>query len=80
MELGLMKKLYRSRTDTKIAGVLGGFSDYLEMDSTLVRVAFLLLTVFTGFVPGTIFYILAIFVMPQQPYPGPDTRGGAGEV
>ena len=80
MEPGLMKKLYRSRTDTKIAGVLGGFSDYLEMDSTLVRVGFLLLTVFTGFVPGIVFYVLAVFVMPQQPHPGPDTRGGAGEV
>ena len=78
MEPGLMKKLYRSRTDTKVAGVLGGFSDYLEMDSTLVRVAFLLLTVFTGFVPGIVFYVLAAIIMPLPPYP--DTRGGTGEV
>lgn len=77
-----MKKLYRSRTDTKIAGVLGGISEYLEMDSTLVRVAYLLLTVFTGFVPGLVFYILAAIVMPVAPYPGPgpETRGGTGEV
>ncbi|HUW60086.1 MAG TPA: PspC domain-containing protein [Candidatus Bathyarchaeia archaeon] len=73
-----MKKLYRSRTDTKVAGVLGGVSDYLETDSTLVRVAFLLLTVFTGFVPGVVFYVIAAIIMPQEPYP--DTRGGAGEV
>jgi len=80
MEPGLMKKLYRSRTDTKIAGVLGGISDYFELDSTLVRVAFVLLDVFTGFVPGIVFYVIVAIIMPQQPYPGPDTRGGAGEV
>ena len=73
-----MKKLYRSRTDTKVAGVLGGISDYLEMDSTVVRVVFVLLDVFTGFVPGIIFYVIAAIIMPQQPHP--DTRGGTGEV
>ena len=78
MEPGLMKKLYRSRTDTKMAGVLGGMSEYFEMDSTLVRVGYLLVTVFTGFVPGIVFYILAAIIMPVQPYP--DTRGGTGGV
>ncbi len=75
-----MKRLYRSRVDSKVAGVLGGISDYLEMDPTLVRVAFLLVTVFTGFLPGIVFYVLAAIVMPLRPYPDPDTRGGAGEV
>ena len=73
-----MKKLYRSRTDSKIAGVLGGVSDYLEIDSTLVRVAFVLLDIFTGFFPGIVFYIIAAIIMPLQPYP--DTRGGTGEA
>ncbi len=68
-----MKKLYRSRTDSKVAGVLGGISEYFELDPTLVRLGFVLVTVFTGFVPGIVFYALAFFVMPLAPYP--DTRG-----
>jgi phage shock protein C len=78
MEPGLMKKLYRSRTDTKVAGVLGGIAEYLDMDPTMVRVVFLLLDVCTGFVPGVVFYVVAAIIMPLQPYP--DTRGGAGDV
>jgi len=62
-----MKRLYRSRTDKQVAGVLGGISEYLEIDSTVVRLVYLLITVFTGFVPGILFYIIAALVMPQRP-------------
>lgn len=59
-----MKELYRSRTDSKVAGVLGGFSECFEVDSTLVRLGYVLVTVITGFFLGIVFYILAAIIMP----------------
>ncbi len=59
------KKLYRSRTDEKIAGVCGGFAEYLEMDSTLVRLIWVLLVLFGGW--GVLAYIIAWIVMPVKP-------------
>jgi phage shock protein C len=58
------KKLMRSRTDNKIAGVCGGFAEYLEIDSTLVRILWLMLVVFGGC--GVLAYIIAWIVMPQE--------------
>ncbi len=61
------KKLMRSRADNKIAGVCGGFAEYLEIDSTLVRILWLMLAVFGGW--GVLGYIIAWIVMPQEPLP-----------
>jgi phage shock protein PspC (stress-responsive transcriptional regulator) len=62
-----MKKLYLSRTDKKLAGVVGGLAEYYEVDSTVLRIVFLLILVFTGFFPGLIFYIAAAMIMPKKP-------------
>ena len=59
------KKLTRSKTDKKIAGVCGGFAEYLELDSTLVRVLWLMLAFFGGW--GLIGYIVAWIIMPGEP-------------
>ena len=59
------KKLVRSRTDRKIAGVCAGFADYLELDVTLVRILWLMLALFGGW--GLIGYLIAWIVMPQEP-------------
>jgi len=59
------KKLTRSRTDSKIAGVCGGFADYLELDVTLVRILWLMLVLFGGW--GLLGYLIAWIVMPQEP-------------
>lgn len=37
----VVKKLYRSTTDRRIAGVCGGLAEYFNMDSTIVRIIFL---------------------------------------
>jgi phage shock protein C len=42
------RKLYRSQTDRKLAGVCGGLADYLKMDAIVVRVGFVVLTVLGG--------------------------------
>lgn len=62
-----MKKLYRSRTDKVIAGVVGGLAEYFAVDATALRLLVIFITIATGVFPGVITYILAIFIMPQQP-------------
>jgi phage shock protein C len=61
-----MKKLYLSNSDKKISGVLGGIAEYFNVDSTMIRVAFLFIFLITGLVPGIIFYFLAAMIMPKK--------------
>ncbi|TLS38524.1 PspC domain-containing protein [Pseudalkalibacillus caeni] len=61
-----MKQLARSQDDRKVAGVLGGISDSLNIDSTIIRVIFVILLFATGFFPFGIAYIIAAFVMPNE--------------
>lgn len=61
----MTKKLYRSPGDKILGGVCGGFAEYFEVDSTLVRLIFILVTVFGG--AGIIIYILFWLLMPKNP-------------
>jgi phage shock protein PspC (stress-responsive transcriptional regulator) len=61
-----MKRLSRSRSDKKLSGVLGGLSNYLGMDASLLRVLFIVLLIFTGFFPLGIIYIVWIFLVPEE--------------
>lgn len=58
------KRLVRSSLDKKLAGVCGGLARYFDIDATLVRVVFVLLTLFSG--GGLILYIILWLVMPQS--------------
>lgn len=60
------KQLYRSDTNRVFAGICGGLGDYLEMDPVVLRLVWLLLAVFTGFVPGIIAYVIAVFIIPRE--------------
>lgn len=59
------KKLYRSTTNRVFAGVCGGFAEYLNIDATILRVLWVLFVIFTGFFPGVLAYIIAIFIIPE---------------
>ena len=61
---GRRKKLARSRTDSKIAGVCGGLAEYLDIDSTLVRIIWLMMALVVGW--GVIGYLIAWIVMPEE--------------
>ncbi|OHA91275.1 MAG: PspC domain-containing protein [Candidatus Zambryskibacteria bacterium RIFCSPHIGHO2_01_FULL_49_18] len=61
------KKLYRSDTDKVFAGICGGLAEFFDIDSVLLRLLWLLIVVFTGFVPGVIAYIFAILIIPKKP-------------
>lgn len=65
-----MKRLYKSRTDSKIAGICGGLAEYLEVDSTVIRLATVLAACFTAFVPVILAYILGWIIIPDPPFSG----------
>lgn len=66
---GAHKRLTRSATDSKIAGVCGGVAEYLEADSTIVRLIWVIVWVFTGLIPGAVAYAIAWVLMPEAPVP-----------
>ena len=59
------KKLYKSSTDKKLAGVCGGIADYFDVDSTLIRLAWIIAAFALG--TGLLAYIICALVMPDQP-------------
>ncbi len=59
------KRLYRSNTDKVIGGVSGGLANYLGVDPVLIRVAFVLLTLFGG--GGILIYIVMWIAVPAEP-------------
>lgn len=64
------RRLHRSVTDCKIAGVCGGLAEYWGVDSTVVRLVWVLLVLFPiPFVPAVIGYFVAWIVMPRAEYP-----------
>jgi phage shock protein C len=62
----MTKKLYRSSRDRMLGGVAGGLAEYFEIDSTLIRILFVI-TLFIGGT-GIIAYILLWIVVPEAPY------------
>lgn len=60
------KKLYLS-DDKKLSGVCGGIGEYFDVDPTVIRLAWILFSVLTGFIPGLIAYIIAAIIMPAKP-------------
>jgi len=59
------KKLMLSRKDKKIGGVCGGFAEYSDLDPTIVRIVWLVASIFSGV--GFVAYFIAWIVMPQPP-------------
>ncbi len=65
------KLLMRSATNSRLGGVCGGIADYLDLDPTIVRLVWALVTIFSGLVIGTVMYFVAWIVMPLAPLPAP---------
>lgn len=59
------RKLTRSRDDKMIAGVCGGIAEYFDMDPTVVRVGYVVLSFFSAGFPGLIVYLVLMLLMPQ---------------
>jgi phage shock protein C len=61
-----MKKLYLSDSDYKIGGVCGGIGEYFDKDSTLIRILYILVILFSfGF--GILAYLAMWLIIPKKP-------------
>ena len=58
-----VKRICKSATDKKLAGVCGGIAEYFGVDSTIIRLVFALLVV--GWGTGILAYIIAALVLPE---------------
>jgi phage shock protein C len=58
----------RSRTDKKIAGVCGGLAKYFSIDSTLLRLLYIILCL-ASFGAGIVLYITLVLLVPYEPQP-----------
>lgn len=65
----MAKKLYRSRTDRKIAGVCGGLAEYFNIDPVITRIAAIILLI-PGGLPGLLPYVVLWLVVPEEPQAG----------
>ena len=63
------KRLYRSRTDRTIRGVLGGVAEYFDADPSIVRIVYSIGTFFTGCIPGILLYLARAIIVPLAPEP-----------
>lgn len=58
------KRLYRSNTNYMLAGVCGGIAEYFNLDPTLIRLAWVILSLMSAGT-GIVAYILAAIIIPQ---------------
>ena len=61
------RRLYRSITDRKMAGVCGGLADYFGIDPVIARLVWVAVTV-VSFGLGILLYLVAILVVPNNPH------------
>ena len=61
----MSRRLVRS-SDKMIAGVVGGLAEYFDMDPTLARVGFVVVSVVSAAFPGIVVYAVLWLVMPRE--------------
>jgi phage shock protein C len=73
----MQKRLHRSRTERMIAGVCGGIAEYFDVDPTIVRIVWVLITFLAGV--GVLLYLILWIIMPldspEPPGSSPAPRG-----
>jgi len=68
-----LKKLYKSNKDRMFCGICGGIAKYSDIDSTIVRIIFVLSTLITHYFSPelaahiVLFYIILGFIVPEEP-------------
>lgn len=60
-----MKKLYRIENGKKLCGVCGGIAEYLEIDATIVRLAWVFISLMACI--GIVAYIVCALIIPVKP-------------
>ena len=62
-----MKRIYRSQTDKKVAGIFGGIAEVYNLDPSLVRLLAVFVGIASGIFPLIITYLIAWIIMPKGP-------------
>lgn len=65
---GGTRQLRRSYANRWLAGVCGGIGEYFDIDPTVVRVCYVLLSVLTAAFPGVLVYVILWLVIPPREY------------
>ena len=58
------KKLYRSKRDRMLAGICGGLGEYFQIDATLIRLLWVILSLSGS---GILIYLAAMVIVPENP-------------
>ncbi|SRR6266508_3340720 len=61
------RRLTRSATDQKIAGICGGLAEYFGVDATAMRLLWVILSILSGIIGGVIAYLVAWLIIPAAP-------------
>lgn len=61
------RKLYKSKTNKVVSGVIGGLGEYFDIDPVILRLAYLIIVIATGVIPGILAYIIAGMIVPEKP-------------
>lgn len=64
----MKKRLTRSRRNRMIAGVCGGLAEYFDMDPTVVRLLYVVVSVMSVAFPGILVYLILWIIMPEADY------------
>ena len=64
-----IRRLYRSSTEVRLAGVCGGLGQFLSFDPVIVRLLWVGITCVTGVIPGVLAYLAAWVIVPLEPQP-----------
>ena len=62
-----MKKLFRSKNEKLISGVCGGIATYFNVDPTVVRFIWVVVSLISASIPGVLIYIIGTFIIPEEP-------------
>ena len=72
-----MKRLYRSRKERMLGGVCGGLGEHIDVDPTIIRLIWVVITLLT-IGTGLLVYIIAWIIIPEEPgESGTDSFGKA---
>lgn len=60
------KRLTRDSNNKILGGVCAGIANYLDTDPTIIRLIWAILTFFTAIIGGTLLYLIAWIIMPEE--------------
>ena len=61
------KKLVRPRTGRMLAGICAALANYVGLDVSVVRIAYVVLTLFSAAFPGILLYFIMLIIIPEEP-------------